>query len=268
MSGSRRRVIPAAKTLLRADLAKKGLRNPGQIPPFLLGRLFPNSKWAPNWRQEDGYVVFGDGGFAGGDPSRPELSTRIYNEVQQLHELLSGEQYDRSLEIGCGYGRLTPWIATHAETSVGIDPNKEAIEQARTMYPDLEFTATGADDLPFPDDEFDLVVSWAVLQHVPPDSIEQVAAELDRVSTDDGTIVLCEKTSGDPGSMTWVRSPPEYEALFAPRELGALAARPAEPTFDYADYSETMVFTTNDLSEPDQVSEAEASNVQRTMSVD
>lgn len=231
---------------IRADLVKKALRNPELIPSYLLGRLFPDSRWGPNWRREGGYVVFDDGGFAGGDPSRPELSTRIYREVQQLGELLPEERFDRSLEIGCGYGRLSGWIAAHADEAVGVDPNERAIEVARTMHPELAFEATGADEIPFPDDHFDLLVSWAVLQHVPPESIEAVADEISRVLDEDATMVLCEMTSGESGRSNWVRSPAEYESLFDPFEIRTRVERAAEPTFDYADHSETMVLARTD----------------------
>lgn len=232
---------PSREAPLRTDLVKKALRNPGRIPPYLLGRLFPDSRWAPNWRRENGYVLFDDGGFAGGDPSRPELSTRIYREARQLAELLPEERFDRSLEIGCGYGRLSGWIADHADEAVGVDPNEEAIEVARTMHPELAFEATGADDLPFPDDRFDLLVSWSVLQHVPPESIDPVASEITRVLDEDATMVLCEMTSGESGRSNWVRSPAEYESLFDPFEIRTRAERASEPTFDYASYSKTMV---------------------------
>lgn len=262
MFGPSDRVPSNAKSFLRADLVKKGLRNPRQVPPFLLGQLFPNSNWAPNWRREDGYVMFEDGGFAGGSPSRPELSARIYREVQQLREVLADTQYERSLEIGSGYGRLSGWIADHADEAVGVDPNEEAIKIARTMYPEITFHVMGAEDLPFPDDHFDLFVSWSVLQHVPPESIGGVAAEVRRVLTDDATVVLCEKTRGDPGRTSWVRSTAEYESLFAPCELRTRAKRPGEPTFEYSEYSETMVLNTTATPPPG------ASKDRRTASID
>ena len=101
-----------------------------RIPPYLLGRLFPNSRWGPEWRRENGFVTFEDGGFAGGSPTRPELSARIYYEVSQIRESLGERQFDRSLEVGCGYGRLSGWIAEYAEDAVAIEPNTDALEQA------------------------------------------------------------------------------------------------------------------------------------------
>lgn len=244
------RLTASARSLFRGDLLGKALRDPKRVPPAVLGLLFPNSRWGPNWRRNGEYVLFEDGGFAGGDPSRTELSVRIYREVELLRELLGEERFDRSLEVGCGYGRLSGWISNHADASVAIDPDREAVEVARRMYPELEFVATGANTLPFRDDSFDLVVSWAVLQHVSPNAIERAADEVRRVLADGGTLVLCERTRGESGRVSWVRSVREYESLFAPFALQSRTARPAESTFDYADSSETMVFGTDEASAP------------------
>jgi len=236
-------VTRAARDALPVDLIRKGIRNPEQVSAFVLGKLFPDSRWSPNWRREDGYITFEDGGFAGGSPSRWELSARIYREARLLEEVLAHEQFDRALEVGCGYGRLSGWIADRATRSIGIDPNGTALRKAKASYPNLAFARSLAEVLPFPGDSFDLAVSWAVLQHVRPDSIEAVAAEIRRVLEDDATILLCERTAGEPGRTSWVRSVEEYRSLFAPYELRTVTDRPAEPTFDYARYADTIVFT-------------------------
>ncbi|WP_201764633.1 class I SAM-dependent methyltransferase [Salinarchaeum sp. Harcht-Bsk1] len=220
----------------------RGLRNPQQIPPFVVGTVFPESRWGPNWRKKDGFITFDDGGFAGGDPSRPELSARLYRESRHLDSVLGNRSYDRALELGCGYGRLTGWISEHAEETIGVDPNGDAIERARTLYPELEFEETLGQDLPFEDDSFDLIVSWNVLQHIPPDAVGEVASELRRVLAEGGTINCCEMTSGDGGRASWVRSRAEYESLFAPLTLVDVDERPAERTFEYANRGEAMVF--------------------------
>lgn len=233
--------ISEVTTRLRSDLVR-GVRNPNQVPPYVLGLLFPASRWGPNWRAENGVITFEDGGFAGGSPGRPELSARIYREVRQLEALVGDRHYDRSLEVGCGYGRLTGWISEYASETVGVDPDGEALETAGTLYPDVRFVETVAQSLPFAPGSFDLVVSWSVLQHVSPDAIDDVVAELRRVCTDDATLVLCELTAGEPGRASWPRSRAEYDALFGPFDLVDSVNRPAERTFSYAQYADTMVF--------------------------
>lgn len=241
-----RRAVSDAAPDRWVDLVGKGLRNPRHVPPFVLGTVFPDSAWGPNWRESNGVITFEDGGFAGGDPSRPELSARIYREARQLDDLVGDRQYSRSLEIGCGYGRLAGWIAAYAGDSVGIDPDGAALRTARTHYPDVGFVESVAQNLPFEDDSFDLLVSWGVLQHVPPADIDRVTREIRRVSTADATVVLCEMTSGEPGRASWPRSRTVYERLLAPLEFVDRTDRPAERTFTYARHADTMVFRGDD----------------------
>lgn len=223
------------------NLVKKGLQDPTRIPPYLLGRLFPDSRWGPEWRREDGFVTFEDGGFAGGSPTRPELSARIFYEVSQIRDSIGDREYDRSLEIGCGYGRLSGWIADFADDAVAIEPNADALAQAEILYPDIEFHEALAADLPFPDDSFDLLVSWSVLTHVDPDRIERTAAELKRVATDDATFLLCEQTSGDRSPANRPRPPSQYEALFEPYRVVRTGERGSEPTYTYGEQLNSMV---------------------------
>lgn len=222
-------------------LIRKGLQNPRKVPGYLIGQLFPQSRWGSTARKEDGFVTFENGGFAGGRPTRPELSARIYYEVTELHKTLGDQEFQRSLEIGCGYGRLSAWIADFADTSVAIDPNADAIEQAKILYPDIEFETTLAGDLPFATESFDLVVAWMVLTHIPPDSLEASIEEIERVASPDARIVLCERTKGQRGSVSWPRSKEEYEALFDSFEVVKFGPRGTEPTFDYGEQLERLI---------------------------
>lgn len=224
------------------DLAAKGLRNPQQVPPFVLGRLLPQSRWAPNFRRKNGFVTFESGGFAGGSPGRPELSARIYHETDAIDAALGDREFDRALEVGCGYGRLSGWFADRADDHVAVEPNRDAVGQAADLYPDLEFAAGVADALPFPADSFDLVTSWIVLSHVQPGHVEAAASELVRVLRDDGVLLACEHTAGQPGTAVWPRSLDEYRGLFAPLSLTHTGPRGTEPTFEYADRTTSMLF--------------------------
>lgn len=225
----------------RLKVLKKGLKHPTQVPPHVVGRLLPNSRWGPSWYRENGFITFDDGEFAGGAPSRAELSARIFYEAGQLESVLAGRGYERSLEIGCGYGRLSGWISRFAERAVAIEPNAEVVDQAEVLYPDVEFHETTADDLPFEDDRFDLGVSWSVLSHVPPDSIEDAAAETVRVLRPDATLVLCEKTRGEEAAASWPRPASAYERLFDPFEVTSVSKRRTEPTFSYGDRYDLLV---------------------------
>jgi ubiquinone/menaquinone biosynthesis C-methylase UbiE len=76
----------------------------------------------------------------------------------------------RVLDVGCGTGYLLRQLASlapEAEQLNGIDPAPAMIETARDMADDdrLRFSAGVAEQLPFPDASFDLVVSTTSFDH-------------------------------------------------------------------------------------------------------
>ena len=80
----------------------------------------------------------------------------------------------RLLDIGCGSGiSLEPWTCE----KVGIDPSAQLVELARGKG--FEVLQGMADDLPFSDNEFDIVIAITSLHHV--DYPDDVAAEINRV---------------------------------------------------------------------------------------
>lgn len=222
-------------------LLEKGIRNPWKVPPFVLEKLFPNSRWGPDWRRENGFVTFDPGGFAAGSADRPAFAARLHRESRAIDRVLGDRRVDRSLEIGSGYGRLSGWVADHAESAVAVEPNASANRRAAALHPDVGFGTGLAGRLPFADDSFDLLVSWMVLTHVPPEEFEAAVADLVRVSRPGATAVLLERTDGRPGRVSWPRSHGEYEAVFAPFEVVDVADRPTEPTFDGGDHKELLV---------------------------
>ena len=174
-------------------LAAKALRNPSKIFPALVGRVFPSSKWAPNWKPLNGFWTFREDGFAVAT-GPAGLLARQYWETTTIRRHLAGLKAQTSLEIGCGYGRLSPILAEFSAVHIAIDINPEALEKARKYYQGIEFRQASATELPAGDASQDLVVTWTVLQHIPPPAIEKALAEIRRVLKPGGTVLLCEAT--------------------------------------------------------------------------
>lgn len=74
----------------------------------------------------------------------------------------------RVLEIGSGEGRLTRQFAADPSLTVGVDPDRQALQVARADCPDdlrphVHFSAASAAAIPFPKDSFDIVLlSWSL----------------------------------------------------------------------------------------------------------
>jgi ubiquinone/menaquinone biosynthesis C-methylase UbiE len=129
-------------------------------------RLFANLYDASSW-----LMSFGQG-------------WKVDREIVEAAAVQPGE---RVLDIGCGTGALTFPAADSAGAAnvAGIDASPEMIEVARRKAGkrgvDLQFRLAPAEDLPFADGEFDVVLSGFMLHHLPEDVMRQAFAEALRV---------------------------------------------------------------------------------------
>lgn len=89
----------------------------------------------------------------------------------------------RVLDVGCGEGLLTGWLAAHLPDAEihGLEARDEAVEEFRARNPGLEIHQGDLYALPFEDGEFDLVLALEVLEHL--EDPAAAAAELRRVSS-------------------------------------------------------------------------------------
>ncbi len=174
------------------------------------------------------FVTFRPEGFVEArDPG--SLLCRHYYEVTQLRRCLEwmagqGVEPGRSLEIGCGFGRLSPYIAEHFEQHTAVDINTWAVSEASQFYPKISFSVASATELPFPDHNFDTVITWTVLQHIPNSLVGKALGEIKRIAKPNSLIILCEATlsAGTPekdGQHTHDRFPEFYAEAFSPRRL-------------------------------------------------
>jgi ubiquinone/menaquinone biosynthesis C-methylase UbiE len=129
------------------------------------------------------------------------------------------------LDVGCNTGYGTVRFLPVARRIVGVDVSLGAIEAARRRASDgrPEFILTSGFLLPFPDESFDIVTSFQVLEHVP-DPFAYLR-EIARVIRPAGMAILTTPNAAirlDPGMLPWNRfHVHEYRAS----ELRALLAQ-------------------------------------------
>lgn len=91
----------------------------------------------------------------------------------------------RLLDVGCSWGRWTLAAAARGYDAVGIDPSLGAVMAARRVAVQLgapaRYIVGDARHLPFPDEAFDAVYSYSVIQHFAPADASQAVAEMGRV---------------------------------------------------------------------------------------
>jgi ubiquinone/menaquinone biosynthesis C-methylase UbiE len=108
------------------------------------------------------------------------LSTGQLERFDQIVDMIP-QDVESVLDVGAGFGHLleTAWRKRGIK-GVGIEITDSKIEYARRHGIDMRKGEASA--LPFPDKNFDLVVSCEVIEHLPYGSYEKALSEFERVS--------------------------------------------------------------------------------------
>lgn len=102
-----------------------------------------------------------------------EYPLRRYAHIQQYESILQFvEKGMRVLDAGCGEGVLSVMMAKKGAVVTGCDISVPNIEKCKEYAREngvynIDFITADSEELPFPDDTFDLVVSSHVLEHLP-----------------------------------------------------------------------------------------------------
>ncbi|UZE95162.1 class I SAM-dependent methyltransferase [Alkalimarinus alittae] len=95
-------------------------------------------------------------------------------------DLASGGKYQRILEVGCANGKdFVQLCADNNEIEItGIDVDDYGLKQSN-----FSMIVSDAETIDFPDNYFDLTVSFGVLEHIQPiEKLARVIQEINRVS--------------------------------------------------------------------------------------
>ena len=87
--------------------------------------------------------------------------------LQMILQAASGRERGRVLDNGCGIGMYLERLAPNAEQAVGLEFDFDRAAEAGGRS--LEVLSARGEQLPFPDDSFDLLLSQEVVEHVDDD---------------------------------------------------------------------------------------------------
>ncbi|HEX2130227.1 MAG TPA: class I SAM-dependent methyltransferase [Actinophytocola sp.] len=122
-----------------------------------------------------------------------ELTRAVVGDQLGLVADRLGHRPRRTLEIGCGIGRLTPTLAEHSDRVHAIDMTAAMLDEARATcahLPTVDFACTRLDRMPLPARRFDAAVCVWVLMHVLDE--EQLAEGCRRIAASTRYLTLVE----------------------------------------------------------------------------
>ncbi len=128
----------------------------------------------------------------------------------------------RVLEIGFGDGYGASFLAEGADEVTAIDLFEKNVRAAFDKYarPNLRFLVMDATEMDLPNDYFDLVVSFQVIEHIPNALLVKYLEEIKRVMKPDGSACLTTlnlKKNLKPGQ-PYDKSP-HHDKEFTPEEF-------------------------------------------------
>jgi ubiquinone/menaquinone biosynthesis C-methylase UbiE len=163
-----------------------------------------------------------------GDIGRDQTRQKLVKALGELPE----QPFSNALEIGSGTGYfslnlmqegvITNLVAT--DVSTGMLTSLSATAESLGLADRVETRQADAEELPFEDESFDLVLGHAVLHHIP--DLAKAFSEFDRVLRPGGAIVFCGEPSAYGDRLAAV--PKRIGAASAPVWRTLMRARPAE----------------------------------------
>jgi len=150
---------------------------------------------------DEGYARWADGYDAYANPL-------VTAEEPVVHDALGDVRGKRVLDVACGTGRHTRWLAEAGARVTAVDRSAPMLAVARKKCQglDVDFREGDVSELPVPSGAFDVVLSALVMEHVP--EVAPALREVHRVLAPRGVFVL----SVYHPAFLWKGVPPHFRA--------------------------------------------------------
>ena len=180
--------IPHEKFKFRREVFKKG----NVLYKELSKESLQFALYEPKGKGKKSYKVIFDDGYSMEITHTREQSYEHIVGPTQLFQYKYIEPYlepgNVVLDVACGTGYGAKWLNDHNVVVYGVDKSSEAIEYATHRYPDIQFIQSLAENLPFPDAFFDIILSVETIEHISDDI--SFLKEVHRVLKPGGKILL------------------------------------------------------------------------------
>ena len=109
----------------------------------------------------------------------------------QMAALAGVQAGQRAIDVGCGPGALTAELVgiVGSINVAAVDPSEPFVEAARVRHPGVDVRLAPAEDLPYPNDTFDVAIAQLVV-HFMSDPVAGLT-EMRRVTRAGGSVAAC-----------------------------------------------------------------------------
>lgn len=182
-------------------------------------------------------------GITLGTPRLYDLTADLFffgrrSAYRKLIEAANVRAGQRALDVGSGpgyLGRMLSSVVGPTGSVVGIDAAPEMVDYANRKSARLgncTFQAASADALPFPDSDFDVVMSSLMMHHLPEASRSKAVSEMKRVLKPGGTLLLADFSIPERGIWHLVAAVTGHVASNMAARVSALEPMVAEARFE------------------------------------
>lgn len=135
--------------------------------------------------------------------TKPQFQLQYPNETVvrfMKGNFKSGDQ-SRVLDLGCGAGRHIVYLAKEGYQATGIDFSGPGLEFVKKRLDELSLSAqlikTNITTIPFENESFDGVISFAVIYYFLPEDIDTIIHEIYRVLKPNGKAFIVLRSTND-----------------------------------------------------------------------
>lgn len=134
----------------------------------------------------------------GAEEFKKSSGKKLHKRLELLLAKIDLKKNMRVLDLGCGRGDITLYLAKHTKEAFGIDYSKDAIavsQNVRKTFPPsirkkTTFMQMDAKQLQFPDNFFDCVIAIDIFEHLYKDELEIAMKEIKRVLKPEGLLFV------------------------------------------------------------------------------
>jgi demethylmenaquinone methyltransferase/2-methoxy-6-polyprenyl-1,4-benzoquinol methylase len=94
------------------------------------------------------------------------------------------------LDLCCGSGQATQYLVKSSQDVIGLDISPVSLQRAQRNVPQAKYVEALAEEIPFPDAEFDLVHTSVAMHEMKPAVLQQILKEVYRVLKPGGVFAL------------------------------------------------------------------------------